>query len=84
MLLQHFLRHYHSLGVELSKNARFVLHEGATLRSASSEVLRVLRQYDVSNYVFVQNYSSKLKTQRFNEYLATLQKGLWVLYPDID
>eukprot|EP00971_Amphidinium_carterae_P177668 3524124-Amphidinium_carterae.1 len=83
MLLQHFLRHYHNLGVVLSKNARFVL-QGETPPSASSEVFRVLRQYNVSNYRVVQNYSSKLKTQLINKYLATLQNGLWVLYPDID
>eukprot|EP00971_Amphidinium_carterae_P175358 3476083-Amphidinium_carterae.1 len=84
LLLEHFLKHYHSLGVQLDRHARFVLQEGDAPPSASSKIQRILGRYNIANYVFVQNYTSHLKTQLINEYIITMHRDNFVLYPDID
>ena len=79
-LLAHFLRWYDAAGIDFT-NALVVVH--STTSNATSGTLDLLKSYK-ANVETIVEYSSKMKAERVNQYMATLPKTAWLVYPDVD
>ena len=84
-MLWHFLAHYHARGVMLHSHARFLVHADR-FDNSSRDALAVLSSYHVpQQQIFTtRSYSSKLKENSVNAYLASLPADAWLLYVDAD
>ena len=81
-MLAHALRYYRRLGVDFERRAKFVVHNASgpsALAKATTYLDRYGASYDVSNA-----WSSAMKRQAANAYLASLPADAWLVYPDLD
>ncbi|KAH8049855.1 hypothetical protein JL720_15529 [Aureococcus anophagefferens] len=81
-MLAHALRYYRRLGVDFEKRAKFVVHNASgpsVLAKATTYLERYGARYDVSSA-----WSSAMKRQAANAYLASLPADAWLVYPDLD
>ena len=81
-MLAHALRYYRRLGVDFERRAKFVVHNASgpsVLAKATTYLERYGARYDVSNA-----WSSAMKRQAADAYLASLPADAWLVYPDLD
>mmetsp|Transcript_34321 Transcript_34321/g.76766 ORF Transcript_34321/g.76766 Transcript_34321/m.76766 type:complete len:767 (+) Transcript_34321:2-2302(+) len=81
-LLEHFLDHYRSLGVDLTARTHILIHKKD--EQSLQEMLRVLESFGVKNINVTDSYKSREKKAAVNLWLASLPEDSWALYPDSD
>jgi len=82
VLMGHFLAHYAELGVDVSAHAYIVLHvvDGESLR----DMKVLLDQFRVRPALEVGYYTSMVKVDLVNKWLAELPIGSWAIHADSD
>eukprot|EP00965_Chrysotila_dentata_P225701 6194932-Pleurochrysis_carterae.AAC.3 len=88
-LLEHWLSHYLSLGVDLRNRAQIHLHvaskESTREQGELEKSRKLLRKFaGPSSVIEDKAWSSNLKTQMANAYIAKLPSNAMVIYPDLD
>eukprot|EP00971_Amphidinium_carterae_P003433 67661-Amphidinium_carterae.1 len=81
-LMRHFLIHYRSLGVDLTKRATVVVHRFNN--ESMKLMLPVLKEFQVFNYTIVEHYNSGQKRKQVNNFIKELPQDAWLIYPDND
>ena len=81
-MLAHALRYYKHLGVDFRRRARFVVHN-ASGAVPLAKTLAYLDRYGAA-YAVRSDWSSALKRDLANAYLATLPTDALLVYPDLD
>eukprot|EP00971_Amphidinium_carterae_P248428 4931860-Amphidinium_carterae.1 len=83
LLMEHFLRHYLHLGVNLHNQSEVLLHvTGQT--EEFLEMMKLMQSFNMTRYKTCTYYGSTLKFTSFNRYILTLPEDAWVLGPDVD
>lgn len=82
-LASFWFRHYAALGIHMHTNTHIVVH------STSGEEMARARQFlysqNVSQFTFVQEFSSAIKTAMVNEFIRNgMPSDGWLLYADAD
>lgn len=92
-LLHFFVKHYKDLGIKCS-NMYLIVHidpkytisvndETKYTRNSINKSLNILKKNKIS-YIITDKYNAKRKRCYVNKYIKKLDKGTWLIYPDLD
>lgn len=92
-LLHFFIKHYKDLGIKCSNMYLIVHIEPKYISSVNDKIkytndniyktINILKKNRI-NYKITNKFNAKRKTFYVNKYINKLEKGTWLIYPDLD